>query len=78
MMVYHQADPVLRACEKNLGEAQHLLSSEEYHKLERLCQQMRSAVDRRDAEQTQNLKYQLNAASVSLAEKLIQSALQKK
>jgi molecular chaperone DnaK (HSP70) len=70
-----QAEPVLRAAEKKLPDAYRLLPAEEAKKIESICQRMRAAMERQEAENVQNLKYELNAATTVLAEKVIAEAL---
>jgi molecular chaperone DnaK (HSP70) len=70
-----QAEPVLRAAEKKLPDAYRLLPTDEAKKIELICQRMRAAMERQEAENVQNLKYELNAATTTLAEKVIAEAL---
>lgn len=74
--VRNQAEPVIRSAEKKLPDAFRLLDREEAEKIEALCQRMREAMDRQDAEVVQNLKYELNSATTHLAEVVIAEALQ--
>jgi Fe-S protein assembly chaperone HscA len=72
-----QAEPILRAAEKKLPDAYRLLPAEEAKKIEDVCRRMRAAMERQESENVQNLKYELNAMTVPLAEKVIAEALAK-
>lgn len=73
--VRNQSEPVLRAAEKKLPDAFRLLPREEAEKIEVLCRKMRTAFEKREPEAVQNLKYELNAATTRLAEKVIAETL---
>lgn len=76
--VRNQAEPVLRAAERKLSDARRLLPANEADEIERICREMRGAIDQKDAELVQNLKYRLNDSTVKLAELVIQEALSRK
>ncbi|MBS1964003.1 MAG: molecular chaperone DnaK [Bdellovibrionales bacterium] len=76
--VRNQSEPVLRAAEKKLPDAYRLLPKPEAEAIETVCRKMRAAMDTREAEQVQNLKYELNAMTTRLAEKVIAEALGKR
>ena len=78
--VRNGAEPVLRATENKLSDARRLLEAEDAASIEALCARMRAAIDatmpaERNAEVVQNLKYELNAATVRLAELVIREQL---
>lgn len=76
--VRNQAEPVLRAAERKLPDARRLLSAPEADEIEKICREMRAAIEKKDAELVQNLKYRLNDSTVKLAELVIQEALSRK
>jgi chaperone protein DnaK len=76
--VRNQSEPVLRAAEKKLPDAFRLLPKPEAEAIEALCRKMRGAIEKREAENVQNLKYELNAMTTRLAERVIAEALGRK
>ncbi len=76
--VRNQSEPVLRAAEKKLPDAYRLLPKPEAEAIEALCRKMRGAIEKRESENVQNLKYELNAMTTRLAERVIAEALGKK
>jgi molecular chaperone DnaK len=75
--VCNQSEPVLRAAEKKLPDAYRLLPKPEAEAIEALCRKMRGAMEKQEAETVQNLKYELNAMTTRLAERVIAEALGK-
>ncbi len=75
--VRNQSEPVLRAAEKKLPDAYRLLPKDEAEAIESLCRKMRGAIEKQEAENVQNLKYELNAMTTRLAERVIAEALRK-
>jgi molecular chaperone DnaK len=75
--VRNGAEPVLRATEERLNDARRLLPMEEVVKIETLCKSMRDSFESKDSEKAQNLKYELNSATVRLAELVVREALSK-
>lgn len=73
--VRNQAEPILKAAEKQLPQARELLEANEAQKIETLCKQMHVALEKQDPESLQNLKYALNDATVKLAEMIIQKTI---
>jgi molecular chaperone DnaK len=73
--VRNQSEPVLRAAEKKLPDAYRLLPKSEAEAIEALCLKMRDAISKQDSENVQNLKYELNAMTTRLAERVIAEAL---
>ena len=68
----------MRAAEKKLPDAYRLLPKSEAEGIEGICVRMRAAIEKRESEQVQNLKYELNAMTTVLAERVIAEALGKK
>lgn len=75
--VRNQAEPVLRAAERKLPDAYRLLPKPEAEGIEALCRDMRGAMETRDPARVQNLKYELNALTTRLAERVIAEAIAK-
>lgn len=73
--VLNGAEPVLRSAEKKLPDAYRLLERSEAVKIEEICKAMRVAIGEKNPEKVQNFKYELNDATVKLAEKIIQETL---
>jgi Fe-S protein assembly chaperone HscA len=76
--VRNQSEPVLRVAEKKLPDAYRLLPREEAEAIEAICRKMRAAIEEKDAAGVQNAKYELNAKTTGLAEKIIAEALGKR
>ncbi len=75
--VRNQAEPVLRAAEKKLPDAYRLLDRDEAEKIESICKKLHEAIAAQSPAEVQNLKYELNASTTRLAERVIAEALQK-
>lgn len=76
--VRNQSEPVLQAAEKKLPDAFRLLPKSEAEAIENLCRRMRGAIEKQEAENVQNLKYELNAMTTRLAERVIAEILSKR
>ncbi|MBC7387508.1 MAG: molecular chaperone DnaK [Cryobacterium sp.] len=74
--VKNQAEPVLRAAMKKVPDAYRLLDRDDAKKIELICEKMRTAMDARDPEWVQNLKYELESSTTRLAELVIAEAIQ--
>jgi molecular chaperone DnaK (HSP70) len=74
--VRNQSEPVLRAAEKKLPDAYRLLPKAEADAIEAVCVKMRNSIESRDSAGVQTLKYELNAMTTRLAERLIAEALE--
>lgn len=78
MEVRTKAEPVLRATEARLADARRLLPPEEYESIATKTREMRAAIEAKDAEKTQNYKYELNSMTVKLAELVVKETLSKR
>jgi Fe-S protein assembly chaperone HscA len=73
----NKAEPVLRASEKKLEDAYRLLPPEEARRIEEEIQGLRTAIHGKSVDEIQNKSYQLNQATVRLAELLVKEAMEK-
>ncbi len=78
MEVRTKAEPVLRATEARLIDARRLLPPEEFESIALKTREMRAAIEAKDAEKTQNYKYELNSMTVRLAELVVKETLSKR
>lgn len=75
--VKNSVEPILRMTEDRLREVEQDLDKEYVKELKSLCSRLHIAIENKDAESSQNLKYEINLKTVKLAEVSLLKALNK-